>query len=199
MFKPMQWSWDSLFSPPPIVGITINTVFMPPAFRDLLYLVIGLSLACGMVMFLKQHPFSSALKRSVVIAFFISGLLYSVRADYGWSTWVSQDLNRLSGLSTGEKLLKLEGPWYDFIRRANDVIPGEYMIYSSNQYFSQRAEYFLLPKRKRTDADTLVILADNQTSFDTKTRVLIRGEVRYENAVPLLLYHPSAFVVRKRK
>lgn len=194
----MLWTWDSLFTPPPISGLTINMVAMSPAFRNLLYLVIGLSLAASLVLFLMRHPFASALKRSVAITFFIAGLLYSFHADYGWSVWVSQDRDQFGGLTTEEKLLKLEGRWYEFIRRAGEVIPDEYMIYSSNQYLSQRGEYFLLPKRKRAQANTLIILNDSQVTFDQKKRVLVRGTMRYENVEPLLMYHPAAFVVRKQ-
>jgi len=181
------------------MGVTINTVMLNPAMRPVLYATIVIACITGLLFFLHaQNRFLQALKKSLLVSFFASGLLYAVHADIGWTTWIIRDIRAFAGRTTDEKLLNMEGRYYDFVRLSKKYLPDTYMLYSSNSYLALRSEYFFLPARKRENADVIVVLADNEARYDSAQRTLTRGTVRYTNVEPLLLYLPDAYVVKKQ-
>jgi hypothetical protein len=195
----MDGSWQQLLLPPPVSGVTINTVWISPAARTVLYGAMAAAFAAGFfAFFTKRYPAAAAVRRGVLAALFAAGILYSLRADFGWSLWVRQDLRTFGGLTTEEKLLKLDGALYDFVRRARTVLPGDYMLFSPDQYLLWRTEYLLLPLRKRTTAPTVIVLADPQASYDPRTGIFTRGDLRREGMAPLLQFGPDAFIVTRQ-
>ena len=181
------------------MGVTINTVNLSPAFREVLYILMAVLFVLLTIVFTtnKQKPLS-ALKRSFVSVFFIAGMLYALHADLGWSTWLATDIRTFAGLTTDEKLLKLEGGLYDFVRKARTVVKDDYQIFSTDSYFAFRSEYFLLPLRKRDNAPYLIVLADDTAHYDQKTRTFTRGDIKVHNVDILLAYAPNAYILVKR-
>src|SRR5512142_1385409 len=139
-----------IVTPLPIMGVTINTVYLHPAMRTFLYAIITLSFISGVLVFLRRSPsFMATVRKAVILSFFTSGLLAAVYADIGWSVWVSRDYEELSGLSADGKVTRLEGLLHDFTQRAGGVIQDSYQLYAPDVYMAQRSEYDLLPLRKR--------------------------------------------------
>jgi hypothetical protein len=195
----MDGFWQQLLLPPPISGVTINTVWISPAARTAVYAVMAAAFAAGLFVFLaKRYRLAGAVRRGILTALFAAGILYSLRADFGWSLWVRQDLRTFGGLPTEEKLLKLDGALYDFVRRARTVVPGDYLLFSPDQYLLWRTEYLLLPLRKRTSAPTVIVLADPQAVYDPQKKVFTRGDLRLEGMAPLLQYGPDAYIVTRQ-
>lgn len=195
----MDWDFSELFQTQPIMGVTINTVFLSPSFRQFVYILIALVLAVSAFVLLAQkNRFSDALKKALIISFFVSGVAYAVQADIGWATWLSADLRSFGGLKTDEKLLRLEGPYYDFVRSARSIIKDDYMLFSSDGYMSLRAEYFLLPMRKRDQARYIIVLGDREARFDQAKGIFIRGDVKISSVEPVLIYARDAYILKRK-
>jgi len=187
-----------MLSVQPIMGVTINTVMIPPAFRLFLYssaLVIVVS--ATLFFLLNKSSLNVALKKAALVAFFSSGIIYAIHADYVWSSWLAADVNTFGGLSVNEKLVRLEGGLCDFARVANTRIDGDYMLFSSQDYMAYRLEYFLLPKRKRKDAQYIVVLADQQSSYDQSTRIFARGDLAIKQVEMIAAYARNAYVLKR--
>ncbi len=194
----MKWTLPDYLMPPPIMGVTINTIWLTPDVRIALYTVMLASLAAGMAIFLlRGTPFAAACRRSLLLAFFTAGILAAVRADIGWSSWIAQDIGRFGGLSTDEKLVKMDGRLYDFVRRAKSVVRGDYTLYSSDTYLPLRGEYFLLPLRNRPNAPFIIVLVDQQAVYDQKRRTFTRGDTVITNVDMVMHYSEQAFVLKR--
>lgn len=195
----MDGFWQQLLLPPPISGVTINTVWIGPVARAVLYGAMAAAFAAGLLAHLsRRYPAAGAVRRALLAALFAAGILYALRADIGWSVWVTRDLAALGGLTTEEKLLKVNGGVYDFSRRARAVVSGDYMIYSPDSYLAQRTEYFLLPLRRRSDAPVIIVLADPTAVYDPARRVFTRSDVRMDNVSLLMRYGPDAYIVGRQ-
>jgi hypothetical protein len=186
----------NVLMPLPIMGITINTVFLHPAVRTILYLAIVVSLVTGFLVFLRRSPsFVTAARKAVILSFFLSGLLAAVYADIGWSVWVSRDYENLSGLSVNGKLTRIEGQLYDFTQRAGAIIQDSYQIYAP-AYISLRSQYWLLPLRKRDDARYIVVIEDPAARYDPANRVFSHDDKRFPNMDLVLNYAPQVYVLK---
>jgi hypothetical protein len=195
----MDGFWQQLLLPPPIAGVTINTVWIGPVARAFLYGVTAVAFAAGLLAYLaKRYPAAGAFRRALLTALVAAGMLYALRADIGWSVWLTRDLTTFGGLTTEEKLLKLDGALYDFSRRARSVVSGDYMIYATDPYLVQRTEYFLLPLRKRNNAPIIIVLADPTAIYDPAGRTFTRGGVRLDNVTLLMQYGTDAYIVSKQ-
>jgi hypothetical protein len=195
----MEWDIQNIFSIPPITGITINMVFLSPAFRQIMYLAIMVLFPASTLMFLaKKLSFTLALKKAIIITFLASGTLYAVHADIGWTRWLIDDTRKFSGLDTDAKLSKMEGGLYDFSRSAEKVLGKDYVLYSSDSYIALRTEYFLLPLRKRDQAGDIVVLADNASRYNQATHTFTRENLVVNNVEPILVFANNAYILRKR-
>ena len=194
----MEWDFLSMVTPPPIMGITINTVSLSPSVRLLVYLAIGSVVLLGTLAGIsgKKRP-AAAFRNAAITAFFVSGMLYALQADTGWTMWLMNDEQAFGGLPTEGKLLKMEGGLYDFVRRARDVVHGDYELYSSDGTAALRAEYFLLPLRKRTEGKYIIVLADNEARFDPRAETFVRGDVRIDHVEPVLLLARDAYILKR--
>lgn len=196
----MEWDFQQMFSPPPIMGVTINTVFLSPEVLLIMYGTMASLLVAGTIFFsMQKNRFVAALKKAAVVAFFGAGLLYAVHADIGWSIWLSDDAWTFSGLDTNAKLTRLEGGIADFSRAAGNILGPEYMIFTSDEYVGWRTEYLLLPHRRRDRADDIVVLADNLSRYDPVARAFTRNDLKVENVEPVLIFAKNAYILRKRK
>lgn len=196
----MDWDLQNIFAYPPIMGVTINAVFLSPAFRSLLYVLMALVLAVATTYFLGKHvPFVDAVRRSALITFFISGLVYAMHNDIGWAGWIMQDYQKFSGVSTDEKLIRMEGQLYDFALRAGKVIEGNYYItnHSPENYEASRLEYFLLPHRRAEDARYIIVLLDKQARWDSGKKTLTTPTRVFEKVEPVLLYANNAYILKR--
>ena len=191
---------DNLFRYPPIAGVTINCVSATPALQTAIVVVVAVAFAAAFIAAqLNGRPLLAALRTAALAAFFAGGLAYSLHADLGWSGWVRTDHRAFSGRTTDEKLRAMEGPFYDFVLKARTSLRGDYMMPNDNSdnYFTRRFEYFLLPLRKRADAPYLVALADREAAFDQRTRTYTRRDLTIRDAEPVLLFMSDAYILKR--
>jgi len=195
----MELSFQQIFATQPIMGVTINTVFLSPSFRQLVYILIGLIVVLGMtVLLMRGAPFAAALKKAIMVALFTSGIVYAVHADIGWSAWLANDARTYAGLRTEDKLLKMEGGLYDFARRARDIIRDDYMVFSTDDYLPHRMEYFLLPLRKRTQAQYIIVIVDRQAEYDQTKGIFTRGDIVISDVELLFSYANDVYILKRR-
>ncbi len=60
------------------------------------------------------------------------------------------------------------------------------------------AQYYLLPRRNRANSKNVIVLYDNNTAYDDRTKTFIRGETRMENTELLFRYDFGAYILRIR-
>ncbi len=194
----MEWDFQNLFFTPPIDGVTINTVPLSPSFTSLLYILVAFVFIFGIIIFLtRKYHLPAAIKKAAVISFFSAGIVYTVHADFGWSTWITNDRRDFAGLTTEEKLSRMDRGLYDFTVSARKVIDDDYMLFSSDGYQSLRAEYFLLPLRKRDQAKYIVVLTDSETSYDPAARIFTSRDVRIGRVEPVLGLARNAYILKR--
>ena len=198
MVTAMSMSFAEIFTHPPIMGVTINTVALSHAARVIIYAAMGTCFIAGLAYFLSRSaPVGTALRKALLLSFFGAGLLAAVHADTGWWDWVSRDYEELGGLSSEGKVSRLEGQLYDFDRRARDVLRDTYRIFASDGYLAYRSEYFLLPYRKaQDDGRDVVVIGDRDARYDPKTRTFTRDKVQLQNMDLVLNYAPQVYVLR---
>lgn len=190
-----------IFSYPPITGVTINTVYLSPVFRHFLYLSLAtiLIVAVLALRLKRKLSWSVATRRGLLTAFFAAGILYGVHAEIGWATWVSKDLDLFRGLSTDEKLYKLESDLFIFSRAAREAVgTSDYQLFAPDTYLRERTEYFLLPARKREKADVVLVLADPSVQYDGSSGVLLRDGQRIEGLRIVHAFTQNILILRKR-
>lgn len=194
-------SLQNIFSYPPIIGVTINTVKLSAEFRTLLHGMILLGLFTSLPAFirLRRMPWRTAMASSLLMVFLASGILYALHAEIGWASWLRTDINRFGGLSSEEKLMRLEQGLYLFAREARKVVgTGDYQLFSDEPYFRERAEYFMLPARKRAQADIIIVLVDPKVKFDAKSATLVREKLKIRKVQLVSAYADDAFILRRR-
>ena len=196
----MSLDIQHIFSYPPIHGITINTVALAPEVRTFLYLIIGLTVVIvSLFLLLNGRRFVDAIRKSIFTAFFVSGIIYAIHADIGWSSWLDQDTRTFYGIDGDLKLVRLEGSMADFAIKARSVLGPEYTLFTPDSYLLLRTEYFLLPLRRRELAQDIVVLGDNTARYDPATRTFTRDTLKIENVDPLLIYARNAYILRIKK
>ena len=186
----------------PMHGGTVNGwIQIPPSFTIMIYCVI-ICISTVSAIFLamiKKTPPLQALRKSIVIAFFCGGFLYLVYSERTWYTWFGEDVNTYAGFSTEAKTRIFLGPLYDFISVAREVLKdNDYVIYSADDATRLMAQYYLLPRRNRANAKNVIVLYDDSTAYDDRTKTFIRGETRIENAELLYRYDFGAYILRIR-
>ena len=196
----MSLSLENIFLSLPLNPATINDVFMPPAHRTLHYLIIvstfGASLA---ILIAKRTSAGQALKRALLISFFVSGLFSAVYGTNIWVRWVMADAQTFGGLSTEGKLRALDGGLYDMAQRAKPLLGSEYMrSHRSDEYLRQKFRFYVLPARLSDDAPVVVVLNDPSARLDLKRGTLAVNNTTYENIEPLLVYAQNAYIVRRK-
>ena len=191
----------AMFARPPIGGSTINSVPLPPSFCVLIYAMTALVLAFGAAYWvMRKHSLRAAFKKAVVAAFMFSGLAYSVHADLGWAAWLLGDLENLGGLDAEERLMRLDGQahLHAVVSAARAVLRPEYMLFADDEYTRLRAEFILLPLRKRERAGDILVLGDSSAHYDPGTRTLTRGTLTIADVDPVFVFSRRAYVLRKR-
>ena len=193
----MELNLQNLFSMPAINGTTINGVPLSASFVRLLYVFMAVILLVSIFISLRKYIFLSALKKAVMITFFAAGIVYAIHADIGWSVWLINDDRTFAGLTTDEKLSRMEGGLYNFALAAGKVVGDDYELYSSDNSLSLRMEYFLLPHRKREQAQYIIVLVDNQAQYDQTSRTFTSGNVKIEHVAPVLVFARDAYVLKR--
>jgi hypothetical protein len=197
----MNLNLADIFMVEPMHGGTVNGwIQIPSSFTLMIYCVI-ISITTVSVVFLvtKKIPFLQALRKSIVIAFFCSGFLYLVYSERTWYTWFGEDVNTYAGFSTEAKTRIFLGPLYDFISVAREVLKdNDYVIYSADDATRLMAQYYLLPRRNRANATNVIVLYDNNTAYDDRTKTFIRGDARINNVELLFRYDFGAYILRIR-
>lgn len=194
----MNWDIQHIFMTLPISGVTINHVFLSLEFRIILYSLIAVILILGTVYFTrKKFALREAFQKAVLAAFFVSGLLYAIHADTGWTKWLVSDLKNYGGLSTEDKLKKMDDGLYEFVLQAQKILDDDYQIYSSNNYIETRTQYYLLPLNKRPLAPYIIVIADEEARFDQSTGVFRYGETTINNVKPVLVFAQNAYILKR--
>lgn len=194
----MTWNVENIFMTPPIAGTTINSVFLSPEFMIIVYLLIAIILIFGTLYFkAKKIALPDAFRKAIIAAFFVSGLIYAIHSDIGWTTWLITDTRSFWGLSTEDKLIKMDGLLYEFIIQTKKIVNDDYQIYSSNDYVEHRIQYFLLPLHKREQASYIIVIVDNEARFDYRTRLFTRGKIKIANANPVLVFAQDAYILKR--
>jgi len=199
LLKTMDLNLTDLFMIEPMHGGTVNGwIQIPSSFVIMIYCVIISTTTVNTVFFvMKKTPLLQSVRKSVVIAFFCAGFLYLVYSERTWYTWFREDINTYSGYSTEAKTGIFLGPLYDFIRVAREVLKdNDYVIYSSDDATRLMAQYYLLPRLNRANAKHIIVLYDNDTAYDDRTKTFIRGYVHRENAELLFRYDFGAYILR---
>jgi hypothetical protein len=164
----------------------------------LIYCVIISITAVNVVFFvMKKTSLLQAFRKSIVIALFCAGFLYLVYSERTWYTWFSEDINTYSGYSTEAKTGIFLGPLYDFIKVTREVLQcDDYVIYSPDVATRLMAQYYLLPRMNRAKAKNIIVLYDNDTAYDDRTKTFTRGDGHTENAELLFRYDYGAYILR---
>lgn len=199
----MDFSITNIFRWLPIEAPTINSVFLPREFTTICYLLIIIVIVLSVLFFVsrKKYTFVNAIKRAILIAFFISGLFYAVHSDIGWTKWIRTDYQQFISKGTEEKLLTLDGPLYDFSMYIKNLISENYTIFSSfsrEDYPVARIEYFLLPLKNKPESNFILILGDKEAVFNPETGTLIKGNVIIKDLALVFKYSDDAYLLTKK-
>jgi hypothetical protein len=146
----------------------------------------------------KKFILPDAFRKAIATAFFASGLLYAIHADIGWATWLVTDVKNYWGLSTEEKLEKLDDGLYEFSLQAKKIVTDDYQIYTSNEYMYFRIQYYLLPLLRHEQAPYIIVIADNEAQFDPHTRIFTRGKTMTANVEPVLVFSQNAYILKRQ-
>jgi hypothetical protein len=194
----MNWDLQHIFMTPPIEGVTINSVFLSAEFRIIEYCLIAIILIFGTIYFsTKKFLLPDAFKKAIFTAFFASGLLYAIHADIGWATWLVTDVKNYWGLSTEQKLEKMDGDLYIFALQVKNIVQNDYQIYSSNEYMYYRTQYYLLPLVRHEQAPYIIVIADDQARFYPEKHLFTRGETIITNVEHVLVYAQNAYILKR--
>jgi hypothetical protein len=195
----MNLNLADLFMVEPMHGGTVNGwIQIPSSFTIMIFcVIISITTVSAVFLVMKKTPLLQALRKSIVIAFFCAGFLYLVYSERTWYTWLGEDINTYAGFSTETKTGIFLGPLYDFIRVAREVLKdNDYIVYSADDATRLMAQYYLLPRRNRANAKNVIVLYDNNTAYDDRTKTFIRGEARMENTELLFRYDFGAYILR---
>jgi hypothetical protein len=190
-----------LFEVGPMTHSSVNGwVYVPLSFVIIIYCAVIIITTVSIVYFLtKKNPFAEALRKSIFTAFFCTGFLYLVHSERTWFKWFSHDVSSYSGLSTEEKSAIDFRSIYAYAMVAQRVLKeSEYTMYSSDSAVSLVAQYYLLPRRNRTNTKNILVFYDSSASYDDNTKTFSRGDMRVENAEMLFRYNISAYILRAK-
>ncbi|MBI5622802.1 MAG: hypothetical protein HY924_03385 [Elusimicrobia bacterium] len=190
----------------PVSMVTINTVFLPRGVYASALTVLGLTLLAGVLLAAAERKGSLAvasLRRGVTAAFAAAALAYAAFSDTVWLGWLKADTVAFLGLTSGQKVERMDPALAAFAARARAVIPGSYQLYPPREdgggsYPVLRTEYLLLPLRKRRDAEHIVVVADAKAGYDRFRRRFTRGPVVLEGVDMALPFSADLYVLRKR-
>jgi hypothetical protein len=197
----MDLNLADLFTVEPMHGGTVNGwIHIPSFFTITIYCAItGIMVVSAVFLVVRKTPLLQALRKSIVIAFFSAGFLYLVYSERTWYTWFGQDIETYSGYSTEAKIGIFNGPLYDFIKVAREVLKDDdYIVYSADDATRLMTQYYLLPRRNRANAKNVIVLYDNGVAYDDRTKTFTRDDTRKENAELLFRYDFGAYIVRIR-
>lgn len=184
----------------PITGVTINTVITAPQFKVLMYIVIACSFLLSFAIIRKNDiPAWMTIKKALITTFFVSGMVWAIYAEVIWGAWLKHDIQLFSGLDTEHKLLALDRGLYDISRIATNEIHDNYQLFSSDDYIRLRLEYFLLPLRKRSYGNNIIVIADKDAQYDSTTRTFTSGSTRVDQVVPIVIFAKNAYILRKQR
>lgn len=193
---------EQLFQYRPITGVTINTVWLSPAFREALLWVLAASFGAALIVLAaRKRSLLQSFRLAAVAAFFCGGILYAFQADIGWGSWVATDYRTFGGKTTDGKVLAMEGLLYEFVLRSREVLHSDFHVTDdgSDNYAAKRFEYFMLPLRHRPVAENIVVIGDRAARFDPATGTFSRGDLVVQKARPLLVFLQDAYIVQRPK
>lgn len=186
----------------PITHITINTVPIPVYFSLMIYIIFLLSSTILILLFVffKGYKLLYSIKQAILLSLLISSIAYLVYSEPIWYNWVITDWEAYGGLDTKEKLHKMDYPLYDFALKIKELIPANsnLIIFSSDDYFQIRLEYFLLPFKKKEPPDFIISVVDKESLFDASTGLFKREEKTFTDMEPFFIYAEHAWVLRRK-
>lgn len=194
----LNWDFEHIFLTLPISTVTIMSVFLSPEFQFIMYSIIVIILIFATLFFLKEKfPLPEALKKGIIASFFISALIYAIYADIGWTKWLVTDVKNYQGLSTEDKLRKMDDGLYEFALQTKNIVDDGYQIYSSYDYAKRRIQYFLLPLKKSDQAKYIIVIGDNDARYDSSSRIFTSGKTTIVNVEPVLVFAQNAYILKR--
>lgn len=194
----MTWDIQHIFMYPPISGTTINNVFLSPEFRFIIYCIIAICLILVTLYFLiKKYCLREAFQKAILTTFFTSGIIYALHADIGWATWLVTDIKNTWGLSTEQKLEKLDGDLFRFAFQAKKIISSDYELFTADEYTYYRIQYYLLPAVKREKAPYIIIFLDETTQYNHEDFILKIGNTTINNVIPVLRFTNNVYILKR--
>jgi hypothetical protein len=155
----------------------------------------------------KKYSLIEAIKKSIVISFFCSGIVYGVVNEFMWNRWFVNDISQFYGKNNDYKQLIVNDDFYMFINQCKLLIGRDnYSIYpddtaGNNELHikSARFQYYLLPSRKSTDSKFIVVLSDGNEWFDEAAGSFYTANVVKEKLVLHYRFNPDTYLLRVKE
>lgn len=193
---------EDILSTPPIIGITINTIPINPAANIFFYAVLAVAFLIPMLylLIIKRMTPKNTLKLTCCMAFFISGIFYTAFGEAAWLRWLKSDIGDKILTDANDKLLKLEGPLYEFSSICKSLIPlnESYEILSTDPYLPYRLEYFLLPRMKMPNGRYVIVISNIDATYYPEIGILKTNTRIIENLDLIYQYKGDAFILVKK-
>lgn len=194
----MNWDIQHIFMTLPISTATIMSVFLSPEFQMIEYFIIAVILITGTFFFVKRnHSLPDAIRKAIIASFFISALIYAVHAEIGWTKWIITDCKNYRGLSTEDRLRKMDDGLYEFALQAKVIVDDDYQIFSSYDYAKRRMQYFLLPSHRRDEAKYIIVIGDNDGRYDSSSHIFTSGKTTIVRVEPVLVFAQNAYILKR--
>ncbi len=186
---------------------TINGwIYFHPALVVALYLAITMICVIYVIRWRKKVGLKHAIRKGIVVSFCSAAIIYGLLSEIIWVRWLVVDVAAFQYLNNETKPVGVEGDLYQFVLECKAHLAGKDYLLLSNpgkedtfeRYFRDKIEYYLLPSRKKTDAEYIVVLFDNRVWFDQKTGYLY-GNSKMPKVTLVYRYSPDAYLLRVLK
>lgn len=177
--------------------VTFKTIFAitelpvgPLSFVTALYILMAVVFILAFLVYRRRGRGAKreAVLSAVLVAFIVSGSIYTLRMDYKWLNIWRDDSERMRGKSIDERMTAFVGFYYkdfdhffDFINFVKGVVPegstirpAARQVKYNHDFIPSLARYYLLPLKISTDADYLWVY-DKEVSYDPVSGDLTEG------------------------
>ncbi len=194
---------------------TINGwIYFCPEFIYFIYGLALLILLLSVLVLRKTNTLREAIRKSIIISFCGTAVFYAASYEFIWSQWLRADISQFYGKSCDEKLVALNGDFYNFILQCKSYIGADnYTFYTDQRtdHYSietdktfdpdlivkfKTFQYYLLPSRNVPNSRYLIVFSNGNANFDKRTGVLSVGDTVINNVILCNKYSPSIALFR---
>lgn len=203
----MGLTFTDWFAPDTIIGNTINGwIYFNPVLVVAIYLTIVTLFLILIYRWRNKKSLKHAIRMGVVVSFCSVAIIYGLFSEIIWFRWLVTDIKTFHHLKGEAKLFGVEREIYRFIIECKNQLAGrDYSLLSNpgkediiERYFRDKMEYYLLPSRKKTNAEYIVVLFDNRVWFDQNTGHLY-GNSKMPKVKLLYMYNSAAYLLKVSK